>query len=286
MFVNYYHPYSKLFSQFTISNMPSKALTAFANKKKGSWGKKKPVISDSIKKYVKRTLDSRIENKVANFWLNGTRLFNISNNIADFRNNNIFFLSPQLAASNGVTISQGIEQNQRIGNIVNIKKANIRLVLYPGIWEGTPTFPVNVNMYIFSTRKAGSISQLRTQIETEFFQLGDTSLPLTGTLDDNVLMVNNNSLQFHKRICFKLGTSQNDTNLSGMNNDYKLNIMYNIDVTKYLKKRYTFEDSDNEAYDKYTICMFSVVPADNTLLGTNTNLCDMSYNYEIEYEDA
>lgn len=247
----------------------------------------KAPVTDAVKKYVKKTLDNRLENKVANFYINGEVLWNITNDIAPWRTDNIFFLSPQLGASQGVSIAQGTGQAQRIGNKISIKKATIRLVLYPlNVWALGYQLPVNVNMYIFKTRRACDVATVRSQIEQDFFQLGSNSLGLTGTLTDNVLNVNNDVFIMHKFKCFKLGVSQNDTNLQAINNDYKYNQQYSIDVTKYLKSSYVFNDNDTEAFDNYTICMFSVVPADNILSGGGSDVCQISYNYEIQYEDA
>lgn len=244
-------------------------------------------VTDAVKTYVKKTLDRRIENKIASFHVNGFTLWNINNDVVNWRTDNIYMLSPNFTASNGVAISQGIAQNQRIGNKISIKKGTVRFVLYANnAWAGGRSDPVDINMYIFKTRKACSIPELQLQIETDFFQLGGSSLALTGTLDDNVLDVNQDVFMLHKFKTFKVGFQQNDVNLQFINNDYKYHAQIKIDVTKYLKKTYTFNDTDNEPYDNYTVLMFSVVPASNNISGAGNDICNITYNYEIQYEDA
>lgn len=242
---------------------------------------KKDQIPDKIKNYVKRTLDHRIENKTQQFYVSGNLLRNITNDISTWRTSNIFYLSP---SATDVLITQGVGQGNRIGNKITIKKAVVRGILYPND-EGDEK-PLEVNAYICNMKMANTISEVRTVIENQFFQDGNNELPLTGTLPDYILQPNNDVLTMHKRMCYKLGVAQNGTNVNFINNDFKYNQKFNIDVTKYLKKTYTFNDTVGDPIDPYVCLIFSPTPADNILNGEGAQTCYLDLCIQIDYEDA
>lgn len=240
----------------------------------------KPVVSDVIKKYVKETIHKNIENKVTTFYENGQTLYNIDNDVASWRTNNFLYLSPR---GSELLISQGVTQDTRIGNKIKIQKCTLRGIFYSNVDSLTP---VDVMLYIFRPKIAYTTADVRTLVETDFFQDGSNSLALTGTLPDTVLMPNTDVYHLFKRKTFKIGLAQNQSNLKYVNNDYKYSQQFSMDVTKYLYKSYSFNDNDTDASEQPTVLMISPVPASNVLGGTGFDTVDVTWMIQLEYEDA
>ncbi|AXH73545.1 MAG: putative capsid protein [Cressdnaviricota sp.] len=263
----------------------------YTKKKPSKTGKKlykslkKAIVPQSIKTYVNKTIHRQIENKIADFHYNGDVMYNITNNPTQWTGNNIIYLSPNSASLNGVAIIQGTGQDERIGNKIRIMKAMLSAVIYP-VDELAVDKPLDVNFYICNFKQANTNTDVSTICTNKFFQDGSTSLGLSGTLADNVLRVNNDLVRCYRKFTKKLGPAMNDTNQKFINNDYKYHQQFTLDVTKYLKSVYTFNDTDQPPIDPFVCLIVSPVPCDNVLDGPDENRCFITYTVELTYEDA
>lgn len=273
-------------------------------KKFDKWKKNLPKtsvtsVTPAVKNYVKKTLHKNIENKIATFRNAGTRLYNITNDIASWRTQNYIYLSPRASGvgAGGVIIAQGVGQGARIGNKINIRKATLSYVMYPysanyGTSQGTC---VDVNVYIFKVKSMNDPTLVQALIEDYFFQNGSSAVGLTGTLEDAVLKMNTDVMIPYRHWVEKLApaTVGAITSNSFNSNDYKYNIVRKIDVTKYLYKTYDFDDlpsgsggNPDQPNNDATILMFSPVSPQNLTGTAGASTFYMSYNIQVEYEDA
>lgn len=244
----------------------------------------------ALTRLVKNVVARNLETKVATYYVNGLRLYNITNDLASFRTNNYFYLSPTSSGARGCIIAQGTGQGSRIGNELSVVKAKTSITLYPysAAYATTQGEPIDIMMYIVKFRNERVIGNIQTIVENAFFQDGNNDLPLVGDLTDTVMAINNDIMVQSKRIIGKLGPAGYGAISAGqfLNNDYKYNLHYEIDTTKYLRKKYDFNDSDNDPYNGATMLIFSPVPPQNALEGTTHQTCYLTYRHQIWYKDA
>lgn len=252
--------------------------------------KRNTVSHKAIVKVAKSVINRQLETKIATYYINGTRLYNISNDTASWRTNNIFYLSPTISGTEGAIIAQGSGQGSRIGNEIKIMKAHTSITLYPyssnyGTQQGES---LDMMMYIVRFRAVYDISDVLNLVENAFFQDGNSDRPLTGTLEDTVHRINEDIIVKSKRILGKLGPAGFGSISANtfMNNDYKYNLHYELDVTPYLKKNYRFNDTYNQPYEGATVLIFSPVSPQNTNVGSGELTCYMAMRHDILYKDG
>lgn len=252
---------------------------------------RKMVNKDAVKSIVKSTLNRNLETKIATYYVDGLRQYNITNDIASFRTNNYFYLSPTASGvGRGCIIAQGTGQGSRIGNEIQIVKATTSITMYPysGNFATSQGENLDIMMYIVKFRNERGISNIQSLVETAFFQDGNSDLGLVGSLADTVMEINKDVIVQSKRIIGKLGPSTAGAIAVNAfhNNDYKYNLHYELDVTKYLNKKYTFNDTNDDPYTGATLLIFSPVPPQNQLEGAGGNTFFMTYRHQIYYKDA
>jgi len=195
-----------------------------------------------------------------------------------------------------VDIDQNAEQDGRIGNKIRTKKVMLSLVIYPLQYDATTNlfpFPQEVMIFILSNKTNPTV---RPTSIPSLIQYGNTTQSLTSSLQDicNVPIGWNKDLYVvHKVIVKKLGPSQwpignpgfAANTASGPNNDFKLNHVLHIDVTKYCPKTITFNDGTNSASSRMTYFYVQAVPA-NGYVQTNTQLpCECYTRVDYTYTD-
>lgn len=249
-------------------------------------------IREMVKDETKKTLSRALEKKTAQLNLSGFRFLNASNNTVDFENSNIFCIGPYGGAGVGPVIPQGVGQGERIGNSIKIKRAIVKGVLYPELGDQRACL-LDVNIYILRVRTANNLNDAYQVIINSMFQDGDTDVPLTGVLTDNVLPINKDRIILYKHLVRKVGYAVNDevTGPGSLvtalpNNDYKVNNSFSIDCTKYVTKNQRFNDANNFPTNELTWVVFSPVPATNQLNGVNENTVNCSFSISVEYTDA
>lgn len=225
----------------------------------------------SVAKVCKRVISKQAEIKNAN------SSFSIAphNTLAltsDIATQNILWVSPN---SSQLPIIQGVRQDERVGNKIKTKRCKLKVIMYPKPYDATinPTpQPQIVTMWCVSA-KIGytSNTSMATIFDTNFFQDGFTSTGYLSQLIDSISEVNSDAITLHWKRSFKLGhsyhpqynTSHVDAQFS--NNDYKMNHIRQFDLTKALKKTYTFDDTNNTPNDRSTFIIFGVANANGQL---------------------
>jgi len=190
---------------------------------------------------------------------------------AQFKQNNIVCFTPIAASSPNalITISQGTHEGARIGNEVNPKSLVYKGIIVPsattaaGGTNPSPFQPVELKFVVFSFKRqfAETVDQVYTTATTNMFDAGAffsglTYLSGVPNILDMVKDFNNDVITVHKVRTFKLGGQYSQTGApgGGASNpqlaDFKFNCKFKMNLTKYLPKRITFNDSDDNSTSK------------------------------------
>ena len=249
----------------------------------------KTTVSKSIKRYVKSTIHANIENKIENF----TEDFSFSSINA----NGILWVAPLLPTSSsvaGIQIPQTVGQGGRTGNQVRTRKLIFRYVLTPQAYDATfvpQPQPCMVRMYFGYIRGCRTIAPDATQL-SNFFQAGSSTEPFGGNLTDMIRPYNRDLFHVCCMRTHKIGnavifaaTANPAADQQFSNNDYALNAMGSIDLTKYVPKTLKFNDATNTP-DTGLFVWFNSVYADGNLTVDNAAQTRCFYSIDYEYEDA
>lgn len=249
---------------------------------------KRTTVSQAVKKYVKRTLSAQLENKTAAVEAEADFA---SYDSVTTPSMNAF---PMLPYTGYLTIPQGVTQGTRVGNEIKIKKVMLNYTLHPLPYDATTNGrpqPVEVLMYLGSTRASRGIVPDSADL-SQFFQLGATARPPNGSLDDCLLEINRDYWDVKKAWRHKIGNSNNNGtgNLAAaqsfQNNDFKLNEVRRLNITKLCPKTVKFNDSSNPQQGPNLFFMYEAVPAAGGAFLGSQRVVHINFYLQIDYEDA
>jgi len=256
-------------------------------KRKGKKTQKKSTVSTAVKNYVKREIHTNIEDKC--FQVNpGPLSFG---NVLESPDFNAYPCAP---LSGYWFIAQGSGQGSRIGNIIKTRKCYLSYVLRPTAYDaGTNPSPQpsEVRLMLGYVKNTPSFAPIAGDIN-QLFQAGSTSSAPVGTLKDLIATYNTDYWTIKKSWTHKIGYSAN-TGTGGagpaqffQNNDFKLNVVKRLDITKYMPKTCVFNDSSATTNTKNLFFMHYAVATNG---GTYSNITlPVNIDYWIDYhsEDA
>jgi len=251
-----------------------------------------PRVSKSVKSYVKNTIHRMAENKTI-----GSQLILQGNPVnaasSGWVTNNVYPL-----AFNDTTLvcAQSTSQSGRIANKVRIMKAQVKYILTPRIYDAVTNSspaPIEVRVFIFSFKNQpvegvnGSINQFNG-----IFQNGSGSFAFSNSLADQLANFNPDYLNVYYDRKHKLGyaayegTGSSITSQYHQNNDHKLNIKNTINVTNYLSKQYTWNDTAAKPTNGKQ-CYIAFIPslAAGNSIGASQQLFNIWYDMKIDFED-
>ena len=247
---------------------------------------KKSTLSTSVKKYVKSAISSEIENKSVQ--VNQQISFG---NYAESPDFNAFPMCPQTGYW---TIGQSVQAGSRLGNKIKIKSVYLSYVLRPNEYINpfnlTPT-PSLVLMYLGYVKNAPSFVPAAADF-LNFFQAGSSVQAPFGTLKDSVAVINKDYWVIKKKWSHKIGFASNDgtgSSATGQyyaNNDYKLNAVKRLDITKYCNKTCTFNDGAGGVLNRNLYFMFEAVAANGAATSATTLPVNIDYWIDLTFEDA
>lgn len=247
---------------------------------------KKSTVSMAVKRYVKRTIHKNVENKCQQVAAGG-----------DFGNVNassVMNVFPCTPYTGYLTIGTGVTQNSRIGNQVKPVKVMLNYIIRPTVYDATKNpnpAPCEIDLYLGYVKPTPSILPTASDF-LNLYQLGATSTPAVGNLSDLVATLNLDYWHISKRWRHKVGYSNN--NYTGnqpnyesfTNNDFKLNVIRKMDITRYYPKTLTFNDSAQPTTAKGLFFFYQAVNAGGV---TNTAAIlpmNIQFWIEVKYEDA
>ena len=248
--------------------------------------KKRSTVSSKIKKYVKRQIHKNIENKKI-FVQQGSAFGSINNNTS-------MYMFPMLPQTGIWSIPLGVTNGNRIANKISIRKVVLRYTLNALAYDAvtnTSCMPCEVDMFL------GNVKQYRGQLPTStdlgsLFDGGSTSYAPVASLIDLTSPINTDYWDIKKRWRHKVGNS----NVTGSgaqagaqyfaNNDFPLNIVKTLNITKLCPKTVTFNDSVASQQGPNLYFFYQALFANNNVMNGSQTPLRINYNIEVQYEDA
>lgn len=246
--------------------------------------KRKQTVPKNVKMYVKRSIQGVCENKQAYHSVS-------TNYITAFNVSGTLLAAPLHPYAGSITIPQNVGSSDRIGNKIRVVKAMFNYILNPEVYNASlnpsPT-PNIVKLWIGYDKRTPLVP---TPSAPNFIQTGNTSSTLTGYLIDVVKPVNKDCYKIYKTRTHKIGhsseTGSGSSAIAGYqsNNDFKMNAIGKIDITRYLQKNVQFNDTTNTQTNGHGLFAYwTAVRADGLTNGVQP--INMSYWIDFYYEDA
>jgi len=247
----------------------------------------------AIKKIVRREIARNTENKT-------NTAYNLNFPIRSVAHASVasqcFQVNPSAAL---MPIVQGTAQNQRVGNVIKLKKLTIKGTLVPQPYSASTNpypQPVQVKIWVF-TDKLSTPNALLTPVATGgWFQLGGSSVGFTNDLADTWLPVNEDRYKVFATRTVKLGPSISgglsaDPNVQGTaqfwsNNDFKLNCNFSIDLLPHAIKQQKYNDNSADPSCRSLYVMFIPSLAGGGQADNTVTLANLAWVVNCEYEDA
>lgn len=266
--------------------MPQRKRVMRKGKKRAPPRAKSQKVSLAVKRYVSRAIHVDQENK--NMSVNYAGAFGSC--IA----NPSMYSYPITPYTGYLTIGQGVNQAQRIGNEIKIRKVMLRYILRPtGYNVDSNPFPapVHVDMFLGRTKICPGDQPIAADFNA-LFQNGSSSAPAVGSLNDLVSATNKDYFDIKKRWSHKIGYG--DYSGSGSigstqyfaNNDFKLNVMKKLDITKHCPKTLKFNDATNTVQGPGLFLWYQAVNAGGGINASTVLPAHITFWIDIQYEDA
>ena len=255
-------------------------------KRSARGGKRSSAVSSAVRKYVKSSIHKQIENK--SIQAQGALVF------GSVVNDPTMHMYPMTPYPGYIQLSQGITQSTRVGNEVRVRKVLLKYVICPNPYSATTNTsprPCEIQMWLGFVKNASGFLPQATDVDNLFQYNSSDTLPL-GTLMDLNQQINKDFWTIKKYWTHKIGfSSSNGTgNVAGSqsfnNNDFKLNAVRRLDITKIYPKVLKFNDNTSQLQGQGLFLFFQAVPADgSTFAGTQTPV-QIQFQVDIDYEDA
>jgi len=246
--------------------------------------KKRANLTLATKRYIKRTIHSQIENKTETDRQIGQVITSYN-------------ISPTLWTESMipyVNIPQGTGQGERIGNVIRTMKCVFKYVLYPAPYSVAlnPIPLPNEVMVFFGKVKNSRAQQPVASDYARLFQSGETTLAPTSQLMDLILDINKDWWTIYKVFRHKIGrsiTTGTGNNIAASyyaNNDFKLNVVKSVNLTKHCPKLVRFNDGTSQPTNDGLWAFAMCVNADGSFSNFNQAPVAMDYSIHYSYEDA
>lgn len=257
-------------------------------RKRSNYRKKSAVkVSSSVKKYVRKAIHKQIENKST--FVSQTISFGSVLESSDLN------MYPILWYPAYHTLANGVLDGNRIGNRVNIRKVYLRYALFPLPYDvGTNPTPVPTHIQLMLLRTKQNRSALVNSTDLgRLFQSGGSAYGPSGTLLDLNSSLNRD--YFDANHCKIWSHKLSTANIQGSggqlayqtfaNNDFKLNHVKKMDITKMFQKTVIFDDGQYVQNGNVSFG-FQSIASNNSATGATILNARIQYTIEIIYEDA
>lgn len=243
-------------------------------------------VSKSVKKYVKKVVHSQIENK--NITIERAQTFG---SILQDATLGAFPMCPYTSL---VPIPIGTTNGTRIGNTIKTRRVVLRYVLRPTVYDATSNpnpAPAHIIMFLGNYKQYKGV--LPTNIEVgQLYDTGSGSSAPQGDLSDLIQPINKDAWDIKKMWSHKLGFAAYGGSggllqwQSYTNNDFKLNVVRKMDITKFCPKTIKFNDSQATQQGANLFLMYEAVAANGAVLPATQRPYAIDYWIDYTYEDA
>lgn len=201
--------------------------------------------SKTFAKRVTKIIQKQEEKKHTEFGAQNAYLTVYPSIVYAYNNYNNIILTP----SSGYTITQGAGVNQRIGNKIKVVKAMLKLIFYPTVYDATNNpapQPQDLRIIIAHNKNSPTAGG---NVDSNFFDVGNSTAAPTGNLLDMLTPINKDvwvvSRDFRTKVgsAIDTGTGSSAPAQYFANNDYKYNVIKNVDVTKAFPSHITWNDT-------------------------------------------
>lgn len=254
--------------------------------KKKAYGGRSSVVSKNVKRYVNRVLNRRIEDKQV-----GAAQVQNFGGILESTDFNAF---PILPYTGYLIIPQGVTQGTRTGNECKVKKVMLNYTLTPlpynAVTNPTP-LPFHVQLMLGCVKATKGVLPVAGDIN-QMFNLGGTVLAPGGSLMDLNYTINDDYWDIKKVWAHKIGYAESagTGSLAGnqffSNNDFKLNVVKRMDITKLCASTLKFNDASTTHQGNNLFFMFQCLPATGSSYSNVIQACQIQFFITIDYEDA
>jgi len=255
-------------------------------KAKGKTGNKKSKVSLAVKQYVKRTLHTAVENK--SIQVNGGGDFG---NVLQSTDMNSY---PMCPLTGFWSIPQNVLAGGRIGNQIKTRKCMLSYILRPTVYSAvTNAFPraCEVQLMLGYVKNTPSFAPAAVDI-SQLFQGGSAVVSPNGGLRDIISTINTDYWVIKKRWTHKVGNAVIDGTGASVNyqynsnNDFKMNVVKKIDITKLVPATYQFNDSSISPTSRNLFFLYQAVSSTGEILSNTTEPMNMEFWIDYHYEDA
>lgn len=243
---------------------------------------RKPKVSTTIKRYVKKVIHSNIENKTE-------QTLSANNVISSYANNNNLFVVSMIPYGN---IAQGVGQGDRIGNLITTVSCYLNFTIRTANYSATYNpVPVPQTVYVFLGKVKNSPPFTPTNTDfAKLWQAGDSFHAPYGNNLDNLQNVNKDWFTVYKFMKFKIGYAAvtaagfNSAYEYYSNNDFKFSVTKRMNITRFMPKKVKFNDSTTQPTNDNLWMWAFCNPIDGS--AATTIPCYMDYTVNYVYEDA
>jgi len=209
------------------------------NTPRKKYSKKMPMVS--FTKKVNQIISANVENKYTNSLTQIGPVCKINEEPGGDNYLDFFTFSPGAGATGIFQMSQGVAQNQRIGNTIKLKRWVIKGLIQPNpnlVVNPENAIPNSLIGYveIFFGRYNSNTIQVQPTLEN-FYQNGASAITPVGSATTILYPVNKDLYKIYYRKRFKMGNLFPDPNgINTTNNDYSLTRTFGFEVTKFICK--------------------------------------------------
>lgn len=242
-----------------------------------------------ITKIVKDIIHNQVEDKEVDF---AGQMFPQAWGCTNFNTQNILPVSPY---SSFLSIQQGTGAGGRIGNQIKTRKLMMRFILNSLPYNATTNTlpkPQDVTIYFIKCKDTPVSITSSTGLGAFFQASGSASAP-SGNIYDYIKRPNTDVWTICKKIRAKVGfqyyngTGSDVTNQLFSNNDYKYNIVKDVDLTKYCCKTIKYNDNTTTPVTPTLQMLILTGNADGSgYNAANQTQLQFSYQLYYTYEDS
>lgn len=261
--------------------------TRSAKKMARAGGKRRASIA--MTRLIRSEIAREVENK-------DTQYYNLTKDLvsvpsATFQDN-VIQVGPNNNATEPMTIYQGTGVASRIGNKIKTKMLMLKGTIVPLPYNATTNnnvTPLQVKMIVFYDR---STPNAEPQPSSNMFQQQGANAGFYNDLTDLWRPFNTDRYRILTTRTWKLGFAQNEgtgyvANFQGLtNNDFKMNVNFKVNLTKYYPKHVKFDENSGDPTTRGLWILFYYVSATGNAIGAGQAACNVQWMVDYKYEDA
>lgn len=212
--------------------------------------------------------------------------------------NNYFACSPTTAGLpfTKLSVPVGNTFNTRIGNRVSTKSLKLRYTICNSgynVTTNTLPFPTIVRLFFYKAKAGGATSPPDLGdlcgVNANFFDAPAPNSGFAGNLTDMNQRMNNDAYTYLGHRTHKVGFADNTqqpsvNHANGANNDYKMSIVSQIDLTRHYAKILKYDDL-GDCYTPLIWCVVQAVYGNGATYATTQLPIQMTCQLDFKYTD-